>query len=170
MWSRVGRAVLAGLTAAALAACSSGSPPTWQDAAPTGAPATSAPPTPTPPARAAAGPRPGAACPGDARHGEAVRFGTGGARLGGIAFGHASNAAVVLVPDATGDLCAWARYARALAKRRYLVLAFDLPGRGASAGPSGDYDKAVAAAVAYVRGRGGAKVVLVGAGVGGTAA
>jgi dienelactone hydrolase len=116
----------------------------------------------------------GAAClrPGDGAR--PVKYQSlSGATITGAIVGR-GRAGVVLAHMSDGDLCQWMPYAQTLAKAGYQVLAMDLEGRG-SAGYvqyEGDqplpYGLDVAAAARYLRAQGAAKVVLVGASMGGT--
>jgi len=116
----------------------------------------------------------GASCvePADAARRVMIPVGDG-AKITGAVLGR-GRAGVVLVHQSNGDLCQWWPYARILAKSGYLVLSIDLEGRG-SAGYA-QYDGVqpspfgldVAAAAGYLRAQGAAKVVLVGASMGGT--
>jgi pimeloyl-ACP methyl ester carboxylesterase len=95
-----------------------------------------------------------------------------GARITGAVFGH-GTAGVVLAHQSNGDLCQWWPYARTLVRAGYLVLSIDLEGKGSSGYAQYDLDQPapygldVAAAVGYLRSQGAAKVVLVGASLGG---
>jgi pimeloyl-ACP methyl ester carboxylesterase len=96
-----------------------------------------------------------------------------GATLTGALLGK-GRAGVVLVHQSDGDLCQWLPYARELAKAGYLVLTMDLESVGSAGYVQyvGDqpvpYAIDVAGATRFLRSRGAAKVVLVGASMGGT--
>jgi pimeloyl-ACP methyl ester carboxylesterase len=117
----------------------------------------------------------GAVClePADAARKVTFRA-SSGATLTGALLGR-GDAGVVLVHQSDGDLCQWLPYARDLAKTGYLVLTMDLEGRGSAGFVQYDgnqpvpYGLDVAAAARYLRTHGAAKVVLVGASMGGTA-
>jgi pimeloyl-ACP methyl ester carboxylesterase len=89
----------------------------------------------------------------------------GGPRAGG-------RTAVVLAHMSDGDLCAWAPYARVLARNGLFAFAFDFRGHGFSQGRSryGRLPADATAAVREVRRLGARRVVLVGASLGGIAA
>ena len=95
-----------------------------------------------------------------------------GTRLAGIRLGRGKTA-VVLAHQSRGDACQWASYARRLAGRGYLVIAFDFRGYGDSqtrgARAAGRLSADVAAAAKAARARGATKVFAVGASMGGTA-
>ena len=107
-----------------------------------------------------------------------VRFRTADrVRLIGVELGRGPNVVVLAHQGgggAPGNLCAWVPYARSLARSGYRVLVFDHRGRGSS-GQSGRVDRFLAvdldvrAAVALMRRRGAARIVLGGASLGGTA-
>jgi pimeloyl-ACP methyl ester carboxylesterase len=108
-------------------------------------------------------PQPGANCPGEASQGQVVRFGaTGATDLAGISVGQGPNGVVLVHPD-IGNLCLWLPYGLRLAQLGYRVLAFDLPGHGASGQSSGGNDAATATAAAWLRSQGVSKVFLIGA-------
>lgn len=116
----------------------------------------------------------GAAClrPGDGAR--PIKYQSlSGATITGAIVGR-GPAGVVLVHMSDGDLCQWMPYALTLAKAGYQVLAMDLEGRGSSGYVQYEGDQPVpfgldvAAAARYLRVHGAAKVVLVGASMGGT--
>jgi pimeloyl-ACP methyl ester carboxylesterase len=79
----------------------------------------------------------------------------------GIALGH----------ERGGDLCNWLPFARTLAARGYLVLAFDFRNHGSSAfAPELRIDRDMVAAAGVLRARGAKRIELAGASMGGTAA
>jgi pimeloyl-ACP methyl ester carboxylesterase len=79
----------------------------------------------------------------------------------GIALGHEYH----------GDLCNWLPFARTLAARGYLVLAFDFRNSGSSQyAPQLLVDRDMVAAAALLRAHGAQRVELAGASMGGTAA
>ena len=95
-------------------------------------------------------------------------------RLIGVVFGRGPNAVVLAHQGGGAALCSWVTYARSLARAGYRVLAFDHRGYGSSSKPSRPerlfrIDADVAAAVAYLRKRGAARVVVGGASLGGAA-
>jgi pimeloyl-ACP methyl ester carboxylesterase len=95
-----------------------------------------------------------------------------GTRLAGYRLGRGKTA-VVLAHQTRADACQWSSYARRLAGRGYLVIAFDFRGYGdsqtrgfrASSRLSAD----VVAAARAARQRGAEKVFAIGASMGGTA-
>jgi len=95
-----------------------------------------------------------------------------GIRLAGHRFGRGPTA-VVFAHERRGGACRWIPYARALAARGYLTIAFDFRGYGASQSPYGDaafrQPADVTAMAKRARALGAKKVVLVGASMGGTA-
>jgi pimeloyl-ACP methyl ester carboxylesterase len=95
-----------------------------------------------------------------------------GTRLAGYRLGRGKTA-VVLAHQVRGDACQWASYARRLAGRGYLVIAFDFRGYGDSqtrgARAAGRLSADVAAAAKAARARGATKVFALGASMGGTA-
>jgi alpha-beta hydrolase superfamily lysophospholipase len=107
-----------------------------------------------------------------------VRFRTADrVRLIGVELGRGPNVVVLAHQGgggAPGNLCAWVPYARSLVRSGYRVLVFDHRGRGSS-GQSSRVDRWLAvdldvrAAVALMRKRGAARIVLGGASLGGTA-
>jgi pimeloyl-ACP methyl ester carboxylesterase len=102
-----------------------------------------------------------------------VRFkAADGTRLAGYRLGR-GRTAVVLAHQSRGDACQWASYARRLAGRGYLVIAFDFRGYGDSQARGGRaavrLSADVAAAAKAARQRGAQKVFAVGASMGGTA-
>lgn len=97
--------------------------------------------------------------------------GPGGLRLRGLRFGEADRWAV-LVHGEGRDLDGWRQLAGWLADRGFSVLAFDLPGHGASDDPWEPTLAlpAVVAAIDFARSEGSRQVHLVGEGVGAIAA
>ena len=95
-----------------------------------------------------------------------------GLRLHGHRFGRGTTA-VVFAHESRGGACQWIPYARALAGRGYLTLAFDFRGYGRSQTPRRSASSRLAAdaiaAAKLTRSLGAKKVVLVGASMGGTA-
>lgn len=95
-----------------------------------------------------------------------------GTRLAGYRLGR-GRTAVLLAHQVRGDACQWAGYARRLARRGYLVIAFDFRGYGDSQVRGGRAANRLAADVAAAakaaRGRGARKVFAIGASMGGTA-
>ena len=108
---------------------------------------------------------------GCAKQGE-IRFrAADGLRLAGHRFGRGKTA-VVFAHESRGGACQWIPYARALAKRGYLTIAFDFRGYGRSQTPkrgaSSRQPADVIAAAKLSRSLGANKVVVVGASMGGT--
>jgi alpha-beta hydrolase superfamily lysophospholipase len=108
---------------------------------------------------------------GCAKQGE-IRFrAADGLRLAGHRFGRGKTA-VVFAHEARGGACQWIPYARALARRGYLTIAFDFRGYGRSQTPKrGAWSRLpadVIAAAKLSRRLGAMKVVVVGASMGGT--
>jgi pimeloyl-ACP methyl ester carboxylesterase len=95
-----------------------------------------------------------------------------GTRLAGHLFGH-GPVGVVLAHQSDGDLCQWVSYGAHLGALGYTALAFDFRNVGSSGAhhyPGNiRYGGDVAGAVRELRRRGAAKVVLVGASLGGSA-
>jgi pimeloyl-ACP methyl ester carboxylesterase len=95
-----------------------------------------------------------------------------GTRLAGYRLGR-GRTAVVLAHQTRADACQWGSYARRLAGRGYLVIAFDFRGYGDSQTrnfrASGRLAADVAAAARAARQRGAQKVFAIGASMGGTA-
>src|SRR5262245_43861324 len=95
-----------------------------------------------------------------------------GLRLHGHRFGRGATA-VVFAHASSGGACPWMPFARSLARRGYLTLAFDFPGYGRSQTPRRSAEQRLAADVIAAakksRSLGAKKVVLVGASMGGTA-
>jgi pimeloyl-ACP methyl ester carboxylesterase len=95
-----------------------------------------------------------------------------GLRLAGHRFGRGQTA-VIFAHEARGGACQWIPYARALARRGYLTIAFDFRGYGRSQTPkrgaSSRQPADVIAAAKLSRSLGAKKVVVVGASMGGTA-
>ena len=131
---------------------------------PTGRPTATIPPSPLPEV--------GATClePSD-RARRVIIPGSAGAKLTAALLGQGRQG-VVLVHQSNGDVCQWLPYARELVRAGYLVLDLDLRTsgyaqyEGVQPSPLGLY---VSAAAGYLRKQGAAKVVLVGASMGGTA-
>lgn len=96
-----------------------------------------------------------------------------GTRLAGYRLGR-GRTAVVLAHQSRGDACQWASYARRLAGRGYLVIAFDFRSYGDSqqrgGRAAGRLSADVTAAARAARARGATKVFAIGASMGGTAA
>jgi alpha-beta hydrolase superfamily lysophospholipase len=106
-----------------------------------------------------------------AKQGE-IRFrAADGLRLAGHRFGRGKTA-VVFAHEARGGACQWIPFARALARRGYLTIAFDFRGYGRSQTPKrGAWSRLpadVIAAAKLGRSLGAKKVVVVGASMGGT--
>jgi dienelactone hydrolase len=95
-----------------------------------------------------------------------------GLRLAGHRFGRGETA-VVFAHEARGGACQWIPFARSLARRGYLTIAFDFRGYGSSQTPkrgaSSRQPADVIAAAKLSRRLGAKKVVVVGASMGGTA-
>lgn len=94
------------------------------------------------------------------------------ALLNGVAIGD-GDTAVVLAHGYPSDLCSWLPYAKVLAERGYLALAFDFRGLGNSKEQFGEratrHDLDLEAAVEQTRKRGADKVFLMGGSYGGAA-
>jgi pimeloyl-ACP methyl ester carboxylesterase len=109
------------------------------------------------------------ACFPASAHAKVVRFANSeGTRLVGYELGRGTRG-VVLAHQYGGDACQWADFAPGLAKAGYHVLAFDAHGYGQSPPGSGEIDVDVLAAASKLRALGAAKLVLIGASMGGTA-
>jgi pimeloyl-ACP methyl ester carboxylesterase len=117
-------------------------------------------------------------CVSRAERRRVVRFTTfDRVRLIGVELGSGPRAVILAHQGGGGEgpwLCAWMRYARALALQGYRVLAFDHRGFGSSGGTSNwtrarrvDFD--VLAAIKVMRARGANQFVLAGASLGGAA-
>jgi alpha-beta hydrolase superfamily lysophospholipase len=95
-----------------------------------------------------------------------------GLKLHGHRFGRGKTA-VVFAHEARGGVCQWTPYARELARRGYLTVAFDFRGYGRSETPKrGAWSRLpadVIAAAKLSRSLGAKKVVVVGASMGGAA-
>ena len=111
-----------------------------------------------------------------ADHGCAKRAGVtfraaDGLKLHGHRFGRGKTA-VVFAHESGGSVCQWTPYARELARRGYLTIAFDFRGYGRSQTPKrGAWSRLpadVIAAAKLSRSLGAKKVVVVGASMGGT--
>jgi pimeloyl-ACP methyl ester carboxylesterase len=109
---------------------------------------------------------------GCAKRGEITFRAADGLRLAGHRFGRGKTA-VIFAHEARGGACQWIPYARALARRGYLTIAFDFRGYGRSQTPRrGAWSRLpadVIAAAKLSRRLGAKKVVVVGASMGGTA-
>ena len=93
---------------------------------------------------------------------------TDGVRLAGAVLGR-GRTGVVFAHQVAGDRCQWLPFARELARLGYRALVFDMRGYGASAGNANVSPHLdVAAAASELRRRGGRRIVLVGASMGGT--
>jgi len=102
-----------------------------------------------------------------------VRFrAADGTKLAGLHFGKGQTA-VVFAHELGGGACQWLPYARTLAAKGYLTLAFDFRGYGSSQRRSGSakwrLPMDVNAAAKQARKLGARHVILVGASMGGTA-
>ena len=117
-------------------------------------------------------------CISKAERRRAVRFTTfDRVRLIGVELGSGPRAVILAHQGGGGEgpwLCAWMRYARALALQGYRVLAFDHRGFGSSGGTSNwararrvDFD--VLAAIKVMRARGATQIILGGGSLGGAA-
>ncbi len=95
-----------------------------------------------------------------------------GTKLAGLRFGK-SQTAVVFAHELGGGACQWLPYARQLAAKGYLTLAFDFRGYGSSQTRTGSakwrLPMDVSAAAKEARKLGAKHVILVGASMGGTA-
>lgn len=114
----------------------------------------------------------GASAHSCAKRGEFRIRAADGIRLAGHRFGRGPRA-VVFAHERRGGACQWIPYARALAARGYLTIAFDFRGYGASQSPYGNaafrQTADVTAMTKRARVLGAKKVILVGASMGGTA-
>lgn len=110
-------------------------------------------------------PVPGEGCPATREAGRTVEFGH---ELRGIVLG-TGHTGIVLAHEASADLCYYAAVAMELAGQGYRVLAFDFNGNGSSGLTARTFDDDVAEAAGFLRTDGAAKIVLVGASMGGTA-
>ena len=89
-----------------------------------------------------------------------------GVHLAGAEFGTGPHG-VLLLPQQSGDLCAWWAYATALLNQGFHVLAIDLRGTGYSeSGGRADYTADAQAGIAALKHHGATKVVLIGAALG----
>jgi pimeloyl-ACP methyl ester carboxylesterase len=95
-----------------------------------------------------------------------------GVALKGVLLGHGKTG-VALVHELRRDLCSWVPFGRVLARKGYLVLAFDARNSGSSArvntAAAFAVDRDVRSAVKLLRARGARRVALGGASMGGTA-
>lgn len=80
--------------------------------------------------------------------------------------------AIVLAPTYPGGQAGWDAFARSAVDKGYRALSFDFRGYGSSKGSqsAADLPTDIRAAVKYLKDQGAERVILVGAGVGGTAA
>jgi pimeloyl-ACP methyl ester carboxylesterase len=91
-----------------------------------------------------------------------------GTRLAGHRLGRGPTA-VIFAHERIGGACDWIPFARRLAQRRYLTIAFDFRGYGSSQRRDGSrFPADVIAAAKLSRSLGAKRVVLVGASMGGT--
>jgi pimeloyl-ACP methyl ester carboxylesterase len=115
---------------------------------------------------------PGASAHSCAKKGEFRIRAADRTRLAGHRFGRGPTA-VVFAHELRGGACQWIPYARTLAARGYLTIAFDFRGYGASQNRYGDaafrQPADVTAMAKRARALGAKKVILVGASMGGTA-
>jgi pimeloyl-ACP methyl ester carboxylesterase len=119
-----------------------------------------------------AAPQAGTNCPDAAAKGKQAHFATpAGTQLVGVDLGTGTTG-VVLAHQNLSDLCEWMLYGPRLVRLGYRILAFDFAGDGDSGAHQGDdrIDDDVVAAATYLRATGTARVVLMGASKGGTAA
>jgi pimeloyl-ACP methyl ester carboxylesterase len=90
--------------------------------------------------------------------------------LRGVVLGHGKTG-IALGHEYHADLCNWLPFARTLAVRGYLVLAFDFRNHGSSQfAPELHVDRDMVAAAGALRARGARRIELAGASMGGTAA
>jgi pimeloyl-ACP methyl ester carboxylesterase len=125
----------------------------------------------TPPADAPSGSAPSAASPAAKEGPRVVTFvSDDGVTLSGTLYGSGASAVIFSHMFPT-DQTSWTPIAQDLAGRGYLVLTYDFRGYGTSQGPKdvSKIDHDLRAAVAFVRAQGAAKLVLVGASMGGMA-
>jgi pimeloyl-ACP methyl ester carboxylesterase len=93
-----------------------------------------------------------------------------GVHLAGVRFGSGARG-VLLLPQRDADFCPWWDYADELRRAGFHVLAIDMRGTGLSEEAStADYTADAAAGVAELKRAGAAKVVIVGASLGGATA
>lgn len=101
---------------------------------------------------------------------------TSGARLTAVLLGRSGESrGAVLLHQSGGDLCEWLGYAHVLSARGFQVVDLDLNGNGGSTiAPRSperpQWDRDVRAAVDLLRSRGAARIVVMGASMGGTVA
>ena len=94
-----------------------------------------------------------------------------GTELSGTLYGNGKTA-IVLAPTYPGGPAGWDSFARSAVEKGYRALTFDFRGYGSSKASqiAADFPTDVRAAVKYVKDQGAEKIILVGAGLGGTAA
>lgn len=90
--------------------------------------------------------------------------------LSGTLYGDGKTA-VVLAPAYPGGQDGWAAFARSAVEKGYRALSFDFRGYGSSKGTQSptDLPNDVRAAIKYLQGQGSQHIILVGAGLGGSA-
>jgi len=95
-----------------------------------------------------------------------------GAELTGTLYGEAGSTGLLLVPMYPGGAAGWDAFAEQAEAQGYRVLTFELRGHDASSGPISiaDAPEDISAAASFMRSEGIDKIVLIGAGEGGTAA
>jgi alpha/beta superfamily hydrolase len=91
-------------------------------------------------------------------------------KLSGIVYGQGETA-VILAHMMSSDQSAWYSFANELAQQGYTALTFDFRGNGKSGGNLNyvALDKDVQAAIAFLQDRGFARIICIGASMGGTA-
>jgi len=111
----------------------------------------------------------GAACLTEADQGRPLRLTNGaGHSVAAVELG-SGPAAIVLAHQSAGSLCDWLPYGEELVAQGFRVLAFDFVGSGSSSMPKQKtYVEDIRTAVVYLREQGAAKVVIMGASMGGT--
>lgn len=110
-----------------------------------------------------------AECRPEASQGRSLRLTNGaGLSIAALDLGQGASG-VVLAHQSDGNLCEWLPYGQTLVAKGFRVLAFDFVGSGSSSMPKQKtYVEDIRTAVAYLRGQGVTKVVIIGASMGAT--